>query len=68
MSGINWRLPCLMPLMDNHFIFLDYTVYTAIDPNQNEYGKHNDWAVLTTAVGAIMLTTLKGNCATASPV
>lgn len=57
MSGINWRLPCLTPLMDNHFIFLDYIVYTPNDPNQNEYGKHDACAVLTTAVGAILLTT-----------
>lgn len=61
MSGINWQLPCLMPLMDNNFIFLDYTVYTAIDPNQNVYRKHNARAILTAGVGAIMLTTLKPN-------
>lgn len=24
-SGINWLLPCVMSLMDNHFIFLDYS-------------------------------------------
>lgn len=57
-----------MPLMDNHFIFLDYTVYTAIGSNQNEYGKHNAWAILTAAVGATMLTTLQANWATASTV
>lgn len=48
-----------MPLMDNHFIFLDYIVYTAIDPNQNECRKHNDCAVHTAVVGAILLTILE---------
>lgn len=49
-SGINWLLPCLMPLMDNHFIFLDYPIYMAIAPNQNEYGKHNARAILASVV------------------
>lgn len=30
-----------MPLMDNHLIFLDYSIYLAVTWNQNEYHKHN---------------------------
>lgn len=53
-----------MSLMDNHFIFLDYIVYTAVDPKQNEYGKHNACAVLIAAVGAILLTTQEATVGT----